>query len=139
MIKKKQRPHCDASMNEHRHGLSQAMLLSMKALYARAGDQPLNIKELKLTRNQWDNFQKIKYWGFVLEVPNSKGKKKQGVWRLTPHGIAFMKGNVQTQKNVWTYRGTPISFEGEVVTIFDVFPTAYRKREDYQADARGHE
>jgi hypothetical protein len=114
---KKHCPHCGAAMNEHRHVLSKAIVGALRKLYAKGN--ATNLRELGLTRNEWDNFQKLRYWGLVYQV-KIEGRRQNGVWWLTKRGGLFVRGELAVPKRVWTYRGERIRYEGE-----DVFATGF--------------
>lgn len=134
---KKKCPHCGASMMEHRHVLSESLIICLARLYD-AGGGPLNIKELGFTHNQWCNFSKLKYWG-VTSNHGVDGSLKSGQWALTQLGRDFLEGRSTIQRYVWTYRGEWVRFEGEQSSIHDLYAVGYRKRADYAADAVPHQ
>lgn len=130
-------PHCHASMMEHRHTISYAMVYALKRLAECQG--PTNIKFLGLTRNQWDNFQKLRYWGLVERVFDEKtGRRSAGVWLITRLGRDFLDLKVSIPKNVWTYRGDFIRAEEVFVFAVDI-DSSYKLREQYADEARPHE
>ena len=89
---------------------------------------------MNLTRNQWDNFQKLKYWNLVEQIEKD-GKKKQGIWQITQDGRLFIEGKIKIRKKVWTYRGVVKEYDGEELMITDIVGRYYRKREDYADEA----
>jgi len=124
-------PHCDATMTEYRHSLSAGLIHALAKFYKRGS--PLNVhKDLGLTTNQWDNFQKLQYWGLV-EKFYVDGKRKQGTWLLTQVAIDFLQGKMMLNKSVWSYRGKFVRFDGPLITIDDV-DEKYRQKEDYIND-----
>lgn len=128
--------HCGATMMEYRHTLSEALVIGL----IRLGQYkyPVNIKELKLTRNQWDNFQKLRYWGLCGQVKDTEGKRKNGVWGMTLRGRKFLKYEIAIPHAVYTYRGNRVRYdESNFRSIIDVLP-GYRYREDYINDAEPH-
>ena len=127
--------HCGASMNEHKHSISKSMVIGLDRLRKRGG--LLNIKELGLTRNQWDNFQKLRYFGLTEQVPNEEGKTKQGVWRITQEGLDFLDGKRPVPKSAWSYRGKFVRFEGNPIFPTDADPD-YKYREQYAEDSKAH-
>jgi hypothetical protein len=129
-------PHCDAKMVEYKHSFSNALAIGLWRLYLANAD--VNIKNLQLTRNQWDNFQKLRYWGLVAPAYRTAGTRLNGVWKITDLGKAFVEKATSIQKSVWTYRGQPVRFEGDTVFFLDVHDTAYAKRPDYAASAIPH-
>ena len=129
--------HCGASMNEHRHTLSRAMVEGLKRLAEY--DFPVNIKHLQLTRNQWDNFQKLRYWGLVRKSYNEIGVRLAGQWEVTSKGRQFLAGKIGAPKHVWTYRGEFVRSEFDLTTVSDCLPVEYKQREDYAAEALEHQ
>jgi hypothetical protein len=129
-------PHCGATMMEYKHTLSEALVIGL----TRLGQYkyPVNIKELKLTRNQWDNFQKLRYWGLCGQVKDIEGRRKNGVWGMTLKGRKFLRCEIAIPYAVYTYRGERVkSDESKFRSIVDVLP-GYRYREDYVNDAEPH-
>lgn len=135
MKEKETCPHCGASMVEYKHGLSKGLLIGLLRLFEKG--RPVNLKFLQLSRNQWDNFQKLRYWGLVekyrVKNPNSD-EQKGGVWTITAAGIDFCTGKLAVPRYVWTYRGDAKRFDGVPVKIADV-DEGYRKRLDYAREA----
>lgn len=136
--KKRLCPHCGASMMEYKHGLSTGLVAGLVKLYRHR--KPVNIKVLGLTRNQWDNFQKLRYWELVRKYtpPGERPKGKGGVWTITQYGIDFVEMRTSAPKFVWTYRGERMRYEGDPVFIKEV-DALYRVKPDYSADAVPHE
>ena len=125
---------CGASLMTHKHSISKSLVVGLIRLYKAGGE--CNIKELGLTRNQWDNFQKLKYWGLVQQV-NVDGKQKTGVWKVTPKGLSFLAGREFIPKTLRTFRGAVVPSEPtKSISIkgFDDLDVLYRKRDDYVAD-----
>ncbi len=121
--------HCGANTLEHRHSLT-AGLVSALVKLARAGGGPINLKKVGLSREEWDNFQKLKHWGLVLN-------DSPGVWYITLSGHEFLAGKRHVHKSVWTYRDEVVEYAGPEVTVSDVLGEEpfFLKREDY-ASAR---
>lgn len=119
---------CGANTIEHRHSLTPGLASGLFA-FANKGGGPINLKEVGLTRNQWDNFQKLKYWSLVAQGD------KNGVWSMLPDGWSFLEGTLSKNKHVWTYRGFVLEFEGPQVFIKDVWKDMpyYLNRADYAA------
>lgn len=125
-------PMCGASTLEHRHAMSIPLVQGLIKL-AEAGGGPINLRELELTRNQWDNFQKLRYFVLVRQV-SVEGKRQRGVWEITEGGRAFLTGRVTCPRVVWTFRGKPTRSSEETVRVGDVLP-GYQQREDWAQTA----
>ena len=124
--------NCGAKMVTYKHTMSVPLIQGLYKL-AKAGGGPINLKQLALTRNQWDNFQKLRYWGLVARSFHSDGTRRAGVWELTDQGSLFLAGVINVRKSVRTYRGEFKKWEGGRTTVQRVYE-GYRKREDYVSD-----
>lgn len=126
---------CGASMMEHRHNFSVAMLEGLERLSGFEG--PTNIKILGLTRNQWDNFQKIRYWGLVQKSYDISGKRIGGAWEITDKGRQFLLNEISIPRVVWTYRGEWERDEKKMVFAREIFD-GYKTRPEYAEEAVPH-
>jgi hypothetical protein len=122
-------------MVEYRHAFTAALAQGLYLMYRR--NRAVNLKVLGLTRNQWDNFQKLRYWGLVEKAERADGKRIGGAWRITQHGIDFIERRVSVQRAVWTYRGERVRFEGDPTT-FEAVHGPYMTRPDYSDQSRPH-
>ena len=127
---------CGAKIVEYKHSFSKALAIGLYKLYA-AGT-PINIKYLGLTRNQWDNFQKLRYWGLVAKTTDESGNRKGGCWEITSVGVNFIEKNIGIIKSVWTYRGETVRFEGSTCFFNDIHEPEYKQREEYADEAVTH-
>lgn len=128
--------HCHAKMVEYKHSFSKALATGLWRLYRAGG--VVNIKDLGLTRNQWDNFQKLRYWGLVAPAFRESGVRMNGCWYITPLGLDFVERGAPIQKSVWTYRGNTVRFEGDTCFFNDTHEVEYEKKESYAANAVAH-
>lgn len=120
---------CEAKTVKYSHTLSKPLIAAMRKMYDRVGMEYENLNNIELTRGQWDNFQKLKYWGLVeSKSPNS------GVWRITEKGRDFLHAKIKVHKKVYTYRGVVEGFGDEEVLCNEV-PENWRERVDYGATA----
>lgn len=133
MPDKKLCPHCGASMMEYKHSINVGLIAGLVRLHRHG--KPVNLKHLNLTRNQWDNFQKLRYWDLVTPTADPDGSKKGGTWRLTMKGASFVMGKIAVPRSVWTYRGRKLRYEGSFVKIHDI-DEGYKYRPDYAAEAQ---
>jgi hypothetical protein len=119
--------------------MNRALAIGLTRLEAAGGRA--NLADLGLTRNQIDNFQKLRYWDLVLQV-SVDGVRKRGVWEVTPKGAEFLRGDLRVPRAVFTYRGERTQFDGPLVAIESLVESrarrvrSYRKREDYNRDLR---
>lgn len=121
---------CGARLVEYKHVLNAGLVDAFVELSKHA--EPTALTELDITRNQWTNFQKLRYWGLVENTD-------KGTWFVTKFGHYWMEGRVDVQREVWTFRGNRVRFSSNWVSFSDVYDSAYRKRDDYVADAVTHE
>lgn len=129
--------HCGASMQEYRHSLNLGLLEGLLRLYKAA--KPVNLRDLLLTRSQWDNFQKLRYWDLV-QKHREGGIEKGGIWEITERGRDFVLGRVTVPRQVRTYRGERVGFEGDQVAaseIHDVFQ-GFKKAPEYRRESSPH-
>ncbi len=130
--------HCGAKTVEYKHTFSESLAVGLFKLYS-AGGGPINLKDLSLTRNQWDNFQKLRYWQLVGQSYRKDGTRMSGYWHITSVGKIFIESGYGVYKSVWTYRGDPVRFEGDTIFFNDIHSPVYMKREDYSNTAVPHD
>jgi hypothetical protein len=69
----------------------------------------------QLSTDEWSNFTKLRY--FALAVHAEKGKTRGGYWTLTTLGAAFLRGEKEVAKHVYTYCAHPVAHSDETVHI----------------------
>jgi hypothetical protein len=79
-------PYCKRMMMVHRHTFSESLariLLDVAKHYGPG--EPFHLqKDFPFwTHNQYNNFQKLRYWGLVEKHRDFVGKRAGGFWRLT--------------------------------------------------------
>lgn len=134
---KKECPECGAAMMSYRHNLNKNLMTALYSLF-RAGNyrkMPLKLDDLPLTRNQKDNFQKLRYWGLVEKSYDLFGHRMQGRWNITNLGIGFIEQGVAIPNVVVTYRGDVSHYDGKHVTFQEKAPLYYQQRQEYARDA----
>lgn len=138
MANVKRCPHCEAKMVEYKHSFSKALAVGLGRLHFLGGG-PINIKNLGLTRNQWDNFQKLRYWGLVAKATKQDGTRAGGEWILTQKGRDFIEHGLAITKSVWTYRGDTVRFDGDTCFYTDSHEPKYKQRQSYADSAVPHQ
>lgn len=133
---KKVCPHCGAGMMEHRHNFSKAMAEGLHRLASK--QVAINIKYLGLTRNQWDNFQKLRYWGLVRKHYDVEGNRVGGCWEVTEKGYEFLKGKISIPRVVWTFRGEFIREEPARKVMINSILDDYKTRPEYAQESLPH-
>ena len=125
-------PTCGAKTVRYKHVFNEALAVGLCRLYL--AREPINLKDLGLTRNEWDNFQKLRYWDLVRKHVDSKGKRKGGFWEITEEGKRFLCGG-SIYSHVWTYRGERVEYDGELIRVGGYLPKDYKQRVEYAEGA----
>lgn len=117
--------HCGASIRHYRHNLNKGMVAGLVALMKLGGCGGL--RQMRLTISQHNNFQKLRYWGLIESIKGTYD------WRITEVGKSFLQGKIRVHKNVITFRGETVSFEGKAIYINEI-DSGYKLPEEW---ARG--
>jgi hypothetical protein len=127
--------HCGAKIVEYKHTLSLHLVTALAKLKAHGGAGKIRLIPT-MTKAEWTNFQKLRYFGLATQVLKD-GQKKSGIWSITPEGDAFL--NLLTPASAWvrTYRGLVVEMAVRRIYADQAAP-GYRQAEDYAADARPH-
>ena len=126
---------CGAKIVEYKHVLNVGLVNALFELSKYKYPTPLT--DLDITRNQWTNFQKLRYWGLVAKEVHVDGTGT-GNWYVTAGGRAFIDNQLPCNKNVWTFRGNFQRFGSDTVYFRDIFDPHYRNRKEYAADSQVH-
>jgi hypothetical protein len=117
-------PHCGASLKIWRHSLSKGLvdtLIDFIKAVKKKGKNSIHLQEdISLTKNQYNNFQKLHYFGLV-----AKDDKNPGHWLITRWGGEFLRGERKIEKFALTFRDELKGREGELVGISDYFPDEF--------------
>lgn len=115
---------CGASMKIHKHSLSRGLVNTLIKFRKAVLNQPhytfnrIHIPDdVVLTKNEYNNFQKLRYFGLVAKVRRPDGTREQGYWLLTRNGNAFCKGLKPISKSVQTFRNKIVERHPEKITI----------------------
>ena len=122
---------CGAKMVEYKHNFNAHLAEGLYRLYC--AKAPINLQDLNLTKSQWTNFQKLRYWGLVAKTENMPG-----VWQMTERGINFIELATAIPRHVWTYRGEPIRFEQDVCRFKDVHENKLKQKTEYAEESVAH-
>jgi|TARA_Y100000310_G_scaffold270565_1_gene284485 hypothetical protein len=97
----------------------------------------LKISEIRLTNSQYNNFQKLKYFG-IIDQAGTQG------WYLTEFGAKFYKGEAYILSPVAHIDGKALSADhpawrtsGMVrkqIKIYDILPYHYKQRSEFAAE-----
>ena len=104
MAKKEYCPTCGQPIMKHRHTFSRALAGILLIVANKYGTRkPFHLqKDLDLTPNQYNNFQKLKYWDLVFKH-SVQGKRIGGYWFLTTKAQYFIRGLVEIPRYVVTF------------------------------------
>jgi hypothetical protein len=94
-MKKEYCPYCAQAIMSHRHNLSKALCEVLLTAACKYGpDQPFHLqRDLNLTKSEYNNWQKLRYWGLVKKTYTS-GKRDGGFWQFTGLVHAFLNGRM---------------------------------------------
>ena len=109
-------PTCGAKMVKYKHRLNKGLCNALLKLYNYGGIAPLD--KLNLSKSEYCNFQKLKYWDFIRKAELPEGHKG-GVWEITSRGNSFVQG-YERPELVVTYRGQFSKWEGKLISMKDV-------------------
>ena len=126
---------CGAKIVEYKHLLNKGLVSALYQLSL--NDDPVPLTDLVISRNQWTNFQKLRYWGLVAKELTAEGYGT-GRWLITAIGRDFVEGRTAMPLHAWTFRGETIRIDGPNIKFRDAFTENYRKRKDYAADNQIH-
>lgn len=105
-------PHCGHKTNRYKHRLNKGLANALEQLCQRYIGNPINLqKDLILTKNQYNNFQKLQYFGLV--------KRTKHGWYPTNRAMLFVKGNT-------TVLDTAITEGKEIIELTEELKQEYK-------------
>lgn len=68
-----------------------------------------------LTVNELADFPKLRYWGLIAQAPGTRddGSPRVGYWRITPLGLAWLRGEDRVISHVRVYNGRSLGLDGD--------------------------
>lgn len=126
---------CGAKIVEYKHILNKGLVSALYELQRHK--EPVPLTALAISRNQWTNFQKLRYWGLAEKEVRENGTGT-GQWFITSIGSSFIRGDLAVPMNAWTFRGETVRLDGNDVMFRDVFRNDYRRRKNYADDSQVH-
>lgn len=101
-------PHCGASMSKYWHRLSKGLVITLiefKQAVLQKRENKIHVpKDVSLTKNQYNNFQKLRYHALVAKARTASGAHESGFWVLTRRGNQFLNGEIAIPEKVQTFR-----------------------------------
>lgn len=117
--------HCGAKMLKHWHRISEGLAVSLTKFRAEVIRTHTNkvhlVNDLKLTKIEYNNFQKLRYHGLVTKYINPETKLNiAGYWLLTHRGNLFCRGEIDIPFRIQTYRNKISERETRLINIKDI-------------------
>lgn len=116
--------HCGANLKKWWHTLTPGLvrdLVKLRMAIHSKGENDIHIaQEMGLTKSEYNNFQKLRYFGLVAKV-RVEGKRNQGRWLLTHRGALFLDGKISVPSKVQTFRNRISDRTGEFIKISDIY------------------
>lgn len=135
-------PHCGASMVIHKQTLSKGLvrsLVKLKQAVIKYNRNSIHIDEIGLNQNEFNNFQKLRYFGLVAKFVDPETKKNvAGYWLLTKRGNLFLKSECAVSRAVFTFRNKIVDRENVKYMISEILDNAdipvWQERLDFPFD-----
>ena len=94
-------------------------------------------KDLNLSKNQYNNFQKLRYHGLIAHYFNKeKNEYEAGYWLLTRRGNSFAKNDISISRKVLVFRNKIRERSEEKVSLSDILKKDdmpfWDKHDDYE-------
>jgi hypothetical protein len=121
---RKKCPLCGHEHKVHRQHLTGVMVSALRTLHE-AGGGPVRALDLPLSPSQYNNGQKLRYFG-LMTYP------ARGGWQITDRGRLFLEGKMPAPGTVWTFDGHVIEQGLDSVLVQDVKLT-HQEREGFRA------
>lgn len=123
--------HCGQKIRGRWESLSKGLVRDLIKLYSKVVETQKNEvhlqRDLDLTKNQYNNFQKLRYFGLSVKV-----KEKPGYWLLTKRGADFLTKGEKISKKVYVSNNQIAEHSLEKIGAIDMvgYPM-WLKKEDY--------
>jgi len=130
--------HCGTIIQSYSHSLNKPLVEALRQLYDKQADtkglpKPLNLQsELNLTKNQYNNFQKLQYFGLVEHL-------KTG-WVITIKGERFIEGQIAISDKAMTFGGEVVlpphkawsNVKINKKYVYEIDSNSWKKIDDYR-------
>lgn len=110
-------PLCGQHAKMYKRKINSGMARSLIHIYRIGGTGWVHVRAIGAQSREEG---KLAYWG-LLEEQQSTGVHggRAGYWRVTPKGVAFIRGHQAVPKYAKVYNGKVYGFEGNPVSIKD--------------------
>lgn len=108
---------CGASMKMWWHMVTPGLVGDLiKAIeFVKANKNEFHLqKNLNLSKNEYNNFQKLRFHGLVAKV-----KDRSGYWLITKRGGHFLRGEMEIPVGVLTFRNKVVDHTEKMCKIAD--------------------
>ncbi len=136
--------HCGSKKVAYTHRLNRPLVsaLAELATFYDQNNRPCNLqRDLHLTKNQYNNFQKLQYFGLV--------RRTIGGWYPTVIAYDFLSGKGRIPDTSASMSGDALEYAHEawkthekrlrMVTVRDYLETEYKRQSEYQQERIGRE
>lgn len=114
-------PHCGQPMMKHTHCFSKALsniiVTTMKKFPVKQAFHLQN--DLALTKNQYNNFQKLRYWELVRKH-YADGRREGGYWELTEKARDLINGGL-IPRQVVTFNNEVCGYGDDHISLKDAY------------------
>ncbi len=112
-------PHCGQSVMQNKQIFTKALgeiLLTLACKYPYG--KPFHFaNDFNLTKSQYNNAQKLRYWGLIKKHYDNNGKREGGYWELTSLVRYFVQGS-SLPRVKWTFNNTVVSAsDDDLITL----------------------
>lgn len=114
-------PHCHRPIMQNKQSFSRALAdILMTAACEFPAEIPFHLQhDLLLTKSQYNNFQKLRYWGFVKKSYKADGSRNAGKWELTSL-VRYIVNGKTFPKFKMTFNNKVVSASEEMIKLEDV-------------------
>ena len=96
----------------------------------------------KESSNPTSDFAKLRFWDLLVERPpcddDDDDKKRQGYWRLSAKGTAFVKGEIALRGRVYLFDNVLLGFDDKSFHIWDSLGNSHSYPELLKDTAKAH-
>ncbi len=132
-------PCCNSEVVVRKESLSKGLVDTLVKFYIECRLYAINQLHLQdetdLTKNQYNNFQKLQYFKLVEKT------QRVGVWKITEAGVDFIEIGKLIAKNAYVFRNKVVETGGPLVGLIDYkkyLPEEYwNKIENYTKPQKG--
>ncbi len=109
--------YCGACIESYKHRLSKGLVSSLYdfALKVKnSGNKVQHLSDIGLNNNQFNNFQKLRYFELVEK------SDKAGEWTITQKGRLFMAGQIGVESYAITFRNVVEEVSKDLIFVRDI-------------------